>query len=43
MRAIYIYTPEVQEELTRHGLCPGPDTPPQLLRDAVRELYKHEI
>jgi hypothetical protein len=43
VRATYIYTSEVQEELTRHGLRPGPDTPPQLLRDAIRDLYKYEI
>jgi hypothetical protein len=41
--ADYIYTIEVLEELARHGLAPRPDTPPQQLRDAVRELYKHEI
>lgn len=39
----YIYTIEVLEELARHGLSPRADTPPQQLRDAVRELYKHEI
>ena len=39
----YIYTGEVLEELARHGLSPRPDTPPQQLRDAVRDLYKHEI
>jgi len=39
----YIYTGEVLEELARHGLSPRRDTPPQQLRDAVRELYKHEI
>lgn len=39
----YIYTPEVLEELAAHGLRPGPDTPPQLLRDALRDLYKYEI
>ena len=39
----YRYTGEVLEELSRHGLRPGPDTHPQQLRDAVRDLYKHEI
>ncbi len=39
----YIYTSEVLEELARHGLAPRADTPPQQLRDAVRDLYKHEI
>ena len=39
----YIYTAEVLDELTRHGLRPRDDTPPQQLRDAIRDLYKHEI
>jgi hypothetical protein len=39
----FAYTPEVLEELAGHGLRPDPDTPPQLLRDAMRDLYKHEI
>ena len=43
MPARYNYTAEVLEELTRHGLCPRVDTPPQQLRDAIRDLYKHEI
>ena len=43
MAADYIYTSEVLEELARHGLVPRADTPPQQLRDAVRDLYKHEI
>ena len=39
----YSYTPEVLEELAIHGLCPGPETPPRMLRDAMRDLYKYEI
>jgi hypothetical protein len=39
----FAYTPEVLEELAVHGLRPRPDTPPQLLRDAMRDLYKYEI
>jgi hypothetical protein len=39
----YVYTPEVLEELAAHGLRPGPATSPQLLRDALRDLYKYEI
>jgi hypothetical protein len=39
----YTYKPEVLDELAVHGLRPGPHTPPQLLRDAVRDLYKYEI
>jgi len=37
------YNPKVLEELAVHGLQPSPDTPPQLLRDAMRDLYKYEI
>jgi hypothetical protein len=39
----YKYTPDVLEELARHGLKPLPTTSPQQLRDAVRDLYKYEI
>ena len=39
----YVYTREVLDELAAHGLQPAPDTPPQLLRDALRDLYKYEI
>jgi hypothetical protein len=41
--ADYLYTSEVLEELARHGLAPRAGTSPQQLRDAVRDLYKHEI
>ena len=39
----YDYHPRVLEELARHGLKPLPTTPPQVLRDAVRDLYRFEI
>jgi hypothetical protein len=39
----YTYFPRVLEELARHGLVPRPDTSPDRLRDAVRDLYKYEI
>lgn len=39
----YAYTQEVLEELAVHGLRPRHDTPPKLLRDAMRDLYKYEI
>lgn len=39
----YRYTPEVLEELAGHGLVPAPHTPPAILRDALRDLYKYEI
>jgi hypothetical protein len=41
--SIYCYKPRVLEELARHGLKPLPSTPPQQLRDVVRDLYKYEI
>ncbi len=31
------------EALARHGLQPGAATSPQFLRDAVNDLYRHEI
>lgn len=40
---MYVYHPQVLDELARHGLNPLPSTPPQQLRDAVRDLYKYEI
>jgi len=39
----YQYHANVLEELARHGLQPLPDTSPERLRDAVRDLYKYEI
>jgi RNA polymerase sigma factor (TIGR02999 family) len=37
------YRPDVIEHLQRHGVRPTPHTPPQLVRDFVRDLYKYEI
>jgi hypothetical protein len=39
----YRYRPEILDELARHGLSPRPDTSARLLRDAVNDLYRHEI
>jgi hypothetical protein len=33
----------VLEQLWRHGVHPKSDTPPQLVRDYVRDLYRYEI
>jgi hypothetical protein len=33
----------VLEGLAEHGLKPTDDTPPQVVRDALRDLYKYEI
>lgn len=43
MPETYTYRPEVLEELARHGLRPLATTDPERLRDAVRDLYLHEI
>jgi hypothetical protein len=37
------YTLYVLAELKRHGVAPKSDTPPELVRDYVRDLYKWEI
>jgi hypothetical protein len=39
----FTYHQRVLDELARHGLVPLPATSPAQLRDAVRDLYKHEI
>jgi hypothetical protein len=39
----FTYDPRVLDELARHGLVPRTSTPPQFLRDAVRDLYRYEI
>lgn len=40
---VFAYHQQILDELAGHGLVPRPDTPPQQLRDAVRDLYKYEI
>ena len=37
------YRPSVLEQLARHGVAPGEDTPPDLVRDFVNSLYVIEI
>jgi hypothetical protein len=39
----YRYRPAVLAELPRHGILPTSQTPPELVRDYVRDLYKWEI
>ena len=34
---------EILEELARHGLRPGHDTAPVLLREQINDLYRFEI
>jgi hypothetical protein len=37
------YRADVIEHLARHGVRPTPGTPPELVRNFVRDLYKYEI
>ena len=37
------YRPDVLDHLLRHGVRPTDHTPPELVRDYVRDLYKYEI
>jgi hypothetical protein len=39
----YEYAPEALDVLAGHGLCPGPRTPPAVVRDALSDLYRYEI
>ena len=39
----YTYRSDVLRDLERHGVRPLPHTPPERVRDFVRELYKFEI
>ena len=39
----YRYRADVLAALPGHGILPTPRTPPELVRDYVRDLYKWEI
>ena len=41
--SVFTYQPQILDQLAHHGLLPRPETPPDALRDAVRDLYKYEI
>jgi hypothetical protein len=41
--SVFTYQPQILDQLANHGLLPRPETPPDALRDAVRDLYKYEI
>ena len=41
--ARFQYRRDVLEHLLRHGVRPTDHTSPRLVRDFVRDLYKHEI
>lgn len=40
---IFTYRDIVLEELARHGARPSQDTPPELLREFINDLYVIEI
>jgi hypothetical protein len=40
---LFKYHDHVLRELERHGVRPTSHTPPELVRDYVRDLYKYEI
>jgi hypothetical protein len=39
----FVYRTDVLAALLVHGIRPTPHTPPQLVRDYLRDLYKYEI
>ena len=39
----YAYRDDVLAALLKHGVRPRVTTPPELVRDYVRDLYKYEI
>ena len=39
----YKYRDSVLDELSRHGIIPRSDTPPELVHEFVNDLYVHEI
>lgn len=39
----YTYRTEILQGLLVHGVVPRPHTPPERVRDYVRDLYKYEI
>jgi hypothetical protein len=40
---LYRYDTRILAALADHGLVPKPETPPGMLRDALRDLYRYEI
>jgi hypothetical protein len=39
----FTYTPEVREQLLRHGLSPADHTDPRFVRAYLSQLYRFEI
>jgi hypothetical protein len=40
---VFTYHQQLLDTLASHGLIPTPETSPQRLRDALRDLYRYEI
>jgi hypothetical protein len=40
---VFTYHEHVLDALAAHGLVPTPETSPQRLRDALRDLYNYDI
>jgi hypothetical protein len=40
---VFKYRAAVIDALSRHGVSPGPETPPALVREFVNDLYLFEI
>jgi hypothetical protein len=39
----YSYRKEVLQQLSRHGVTPHSETPPELVREFINDLYVYEI
>ena len=40
---VWNYPPELRDALAQFGLDPRPATPPALVRDALSDLYRHQL
>lgn len=40
---VYEYRKEILNELIKHGVCPKPTTPPDLIMSHLNDLYRYEI
>jgi hypothetical protein len=40
---MYVYRPDVLEQLLRHGVRPTDRTRPELVHEFVSDLYRHEL